>query len=644
MELPNIRIRVNVKENIRRLLAEEDTDGDRRITIEDGGNKRFQLKSVDGIWYEVAGTYRLSILLQLLAEAYISGKKTVEVAIKRLFENQVDNLSRTIRERLWDGLTRTIDAEGLAHILCDSKSGDECLSNIYVPYSDEVALDYFKTLAKERPEMGLNVLRLPEKITEQYVHKIEKAPGLLCLGLKENEREVLRGIPFIVPGGRFNEMYGWDSYFESLGLIEDRRIDLAIGMADNFVYEINNYGKILNANRTYYLTRSQPPFLTSMALAIYEHLPKNKKTTEWLINVFSAAIDEYYTVWTGADRMTETGLSRYHGLGIGMPPETEPDHFDITFMSYAKRAKMDVKEYAKKYHTGEIKEPKLDAYFIHDRAMRESGHDTTYRLTGCAADLNTVDLNSLLYKYELDIAHVIRLYFNDCLKIHDNQSEKYDVWMARAETRKAIMNELLWNKEKGMYFDYNYLTHQMTEYESASTFYPLWSGLATIEQAEMLVKNALPILEAPGGLLASTELSRGEITEDRPQRQWDYPFGWAPHQMIAWEGFQRYGYEPEASRLAYRWLYMMTRDAADYNGIIPEKYDVIARSHKVFAEYGNEGTEFDYITPSGFGWMNASFQVGLTYLTTSHREALEHLFPPEWIFGGMIRFQNIYHY
>ncbi len=104
--------------------------------------------------------------------------------------------------------------------------------------------------------------------------------------------------------------------------------------------------------------------------------------------------------------------------------------------------------------------------------------------------------------------------------------------------------------------------------------------------------------------------------------------------MLAWEGLQRYGFDDDAERLAYRWLYTIARNAADYNGTLPEKYDVVARSHKVFAEYGNVGTEFSYITREGFGWMNASFQVGLGNLPHKRVRELEGLLPPEEIYGA----------
>jgi alpha,alpha-trehalase len=628
-----MRITVKIQTNFHRLLAQEDTDGDRQITIRDSGPKRFLLESISGEKFEVAGTYRLSNLLQELALGRDSAEETVILDMKRIFENPVQRFSRMIRDYFWDGLTRTIDEDGLAKIVSDKKAAPSGNPRIYVPFSDPQAFDYFQQAAKRRTVPGLEVIRLPQNISPEYVRQINNQPGLLSLALRE-ENGNLYGLPFVVPGGRFNEFYGWDSYFEALGLLADKRVDLAKSMVDNFIYEIRHYGKILNANRSYYLTRSQPPFLTSMALTVFEHLPRNAENHQWLAEAFQTAIFEYRTVWMNPDRLTGTGLSRYKGSGSGIPPETEAGHFDAILKPHADRAGLDLQTFTEYYKQGKIKESELNEYFVHDRAVRESGHDTSYRLDNCAANLNTVDLNALLYKYEIDIADTIKGEFKDALFMPGGKTEKSADWYARAEKRKNVMNQLLWNSSRGMFFDYNFVTNKQTGYENATTFYPLWAGLVTPQQAELLLKKALPLFEAPGGIVSGSEASRGVISPQRPQRQWDYPNGWAPHQMLLWQGLINYGYREEARRLAYRWLHMITRNAADYNGTIPEKYDVVNRTHHVFAEYGNVGTEFDYITREGFGWMNASYQVGNLILTQELRNSLEQLIPAEWLFGA----------
>ena len=191
-----------------------------------------------------------------------------------------------------------------------------------------------------------------------------------------------------------------------------------------------------------------------------------------------------------------------------------------------------------------------------------------------------------------------------------------------------------------MFFDFDLIKRTRHKYVSATTFYPLWAWhkddpetqLVTQEQAERLVANALPLLEMAGGVAASTKESRGPLTRFRTARQWDYPNGWAPHQMLIWRGLLNHGFDEIAHRLIYRWLYTITQNAKDYNGTVPEKLDVVNRSHKVFAEYGNVGTNFSYITKEGFGWMNASYQVGLNLLPQDLRAHLERLVPPEWLF------------
>ena len=653
---PRPPVLVSVRENLDRLLAEEDTDDDQKLTVDDTfvkgkgrGDKRFWLIAINGKRYEVVGTYHLSNLLQELKLAEDAGSGVARIDFEKIFESPVQRISRSIRDIYWDGLTRALDADSLCSTLRDAKIPPGPKRYLYVPRTDGKAYKYFRAsdglrceATNEFPAFNVKVERLPAKITPEYVrsldgkHGRDSKHGLLALALERKSGGGYVGVPFVVPGGRFNEMYGWDSYFEALGLLEDNRVDLAKAMVDNFVYQITHYGKILNANRSYYLARSQPPFLTSMALAVYKRLPKSPETKTWLKRVFQAAIKEYYTVWMDDNRLTETVLSRYYGSGIGAPPEVEEGHFDAIYKPYADKHGMDVRTFEEKYKKGDIRIRDLDQFFIHDRCVRESGHDTTYRWEwhgDRCADFVTVDLNSLLYKIEMDISQTIAEEFGGTLKMDQGTIETSSTWFERAKKRKALMTQYLWDEKRGMFFDYDFNKNRKRHvYVSATNFYPLWAGLATKEQAESLVRNALPVLEMPGGVVASTEKSRGPISETRTARQWDYPNGWAPHQMVIWRGLLNYGYDDIAHRLIYRWLYTITRNAVDYNGTIPEKMDVVKRSHEVFAEYGNVGTKFAYITKEGFGWVNASYQVGLKLLPGDLRIRLERLLPPEWLF------------
>ncbi len=626
-------VQVPVEATMEALLRQEDTDGDLRITVEDHGPRRFLVRSTEGATFLVAGTYALSNLLQELALARERGEAVTRLRPQHLFEPPVRRISRLIRVRYWEGLTRRMDAEGLARALEDPKMAGGGPNRLYVPAGDHMAWTYYQTIARQHPELRLEVRRLPENITLEVQQQLNREPGLLALALRQQRDGEVEALPFVVPGGRFNELYGWDSYFEALGLIRDGLVELAKNMVDHFVYEIQYYGKILNANRTYYLTRSQPPLLTSMIRAVFHHLPAGQQDIAWLERAIRAAMTEYFTVWMGPDRLTPTGLSRYFDSGQGMPPETEPGHFDAVLKPYAEQSGMSLAAFYKAVLERELVLPELEEFFLHDRAMRESGHDTSNRLINRCAHLNTVDLNALLFRYEMDFAELIEKYFNGNLQHAPQNAGTSDIWRARAEKRRETMNALMWDEHNGMFFDYDFVRRQPWPFASATTFYPLWAGMVTEKQAERLVEQALPRFEAAGGIVATTAESRGPVTADRPQRQWDYPFGWAPHQMLIWEGLCQYHYPEVASRLAYRWLYMITRNAMDYHGTIPEKYDVVHRTHQVFAEYGNVGTEFAYITREGFGWMNASFQIGQDYLTAAHRRALMQVLPPEWKVG-----------
>lgn len=616
-----------VDETLEALLRAHDADGDRKITVKDGAPRPFKARLSHGGELELSGHYRLSVLLQELKLAEERGQKELKAPAALLEENPVDRTSRLIRELFWPSLTRRVDAESL-RTLGDEKAGPASERWIYVPAADALAKEHFQAAAKQDPALKLRVEVLPKEITAAYVRGLDGRHGLLPLALKEEGGRV-RGVPFVVPGGRFNEMYGWDCYFIALGLLEDGYWDLARSMVDNHVYQVRHYGRVLNANRSYYLTRSQPPLLTSMALAVYERSPKAPADKAWLQKALEAAIAEYDRVWQAPPRyVPEHGLSRYYDDGAGPCPEVDPKEYEAVVGPYARAAGLPIGRYLEEYARGRRREPALDAFFLHDRAVRESGHDTTYRFDLRTADFLTVDLNSLLYKIESDLAAAIELEFGGAFTDASGRRQDAALWRWRAALRWERIERLFWDEEKGLYFDYDMKNGRRSGYVSATTFYPLWAGAADDPKARRVAAAALPELERLGGLAATSESSRGPLSPTRPERQWDYPFGWAPHQMIAWQGLRRHGMDADARRLAYRWLWAIAVNARDYNGTVAEKLDVVKASHEVFAEYGNVGTKFDYITKEGFGWMNASFQVGLKLLTPEQRKALRALTPP----------------
>lgn len=641
---------VPVADNLWRLVAQEDTDGDKKITIHDRTTP-FTIHNQSG---DPARTltnfYQMSVLLQELKRADDRHTKETTMDNFQLDESAVDRTHRFIKDHFWNALTRRIDAAHLDQVVTDSKATAK-YDYIYVPAADEAAVKYFQSIgnsnfAKQRtPELKVVLLPAPEKITGEFVRNLDGAHGLLSLALATNADGTISGVPYVVPGGRFNELYCWDSYFIVLGLLQDHRNDLARGMADNLLYEIQYYGKIPNANRTYYLTRSQPPFLTSIIRAVYDSGTVNKG---WLAAALKIAASEYQNVWLGKDRLVKIGhseLSRYYDSGNGPCPEVEPGHYDEKIQPWRDQVKPEnpdlpltpyrfLNEYlfAGKYADLKAAGMTLDQFFKHDRAVRESGHDTTHRFDDHTADFVTVDLNSLLYKYETDFATLLENEFAGKLHALGNDYGDASFWRQRAAARKQAMLALMWDDQRGFFFDYDFANHRRSTYISATGLCPLWAEMldandpVELERAQRTAAFACEKLEQPAGLSATAKESVASARR-HDARQWDYPYGWAPHQMLAWRGLKNYGLDADAGRLAYRWLYTLVRNAHDYNGVIPEKYNVVTGSHEVFVEYGNVGTKFAYIATEGFGWMNASFEVGMNYLSPAQLADLRALKP-----------------
>ncbi|KAJ8610660.1 hypothetical protein MRB53_038439 [Persea americana] len=376
---------IPVNKTKQELLDSEDTDHNNQITIDDTGPKSVWLgtSTSDGhVKVEVKGTYMVSNLLQELTLAQDSKRDIIELSFARLNENPVSRLSRMIKDSFWHNLTRKIDADNIATVARDPKDWtDDPRPRVYVPHGAPEQYEYYSEIARTRPEIRLDVQWLAPDITPDYIRDLNDKPGLLAVAMDEvvdkDGKKTLHGKPFVVPGGRFNELYGWDSYMIALGLLveHDRaKTELCKSMVENFCFCIKHYGKILNANRSYYLGRSQPPFLTDMTIRVYREISSEPGALDFLRNGMLAAIKEYYNVWMSEPRLDKhTGLSRYRPVGVGVPPETEATHFVHVLQPYADKHRMEYKQFVKAYNNKEILEPALDEYFLHDRAVRESG-------------------------------------------------------------------------------------------------------------------------------------------------------------------------------------------------------------------------------------------------------------------------------
>jgi alpha,alpha-trehalase len=545
--------------------------------------------------------FRRSALTSVLVVA-LSLVVSAQQKLNTPFEAGTSNVLEYIHGS-WTALERsTSDCRSLT----DSKLGGNTSVTLYVPKGMKES----KSVAALKDKCGVVPQQLPMKIQGIGTVPQERIrnPGLLYLPH-----------PYVVPGGRFNEMYGWDSYFIIRGLIADGRREIARGIVENFFFEIDNYGAVLNANRTYYLTRSQPPFLTSMILAVFgEGKDQGKKDLGWLARAYEHAKADYKLWTTGPKFDTETGLSRYFDFGEGPVPEIG-DHADY----YQTVADWLVKHPETKtdYLTRErdrgagsgFRVPRCGkeacaksedvwltpAYYQGDRAMRESGFDISFRFgpfSGSTQEFAPVCLNSLLYKAETDLAQIATLL-----------GKKDDVlgWQKRAELRKGAMAHYEWNPTLGYFVDYNLKTKKQSSVLFASTFYPMWAGLATPEQAKLVMKQ-LSELEQAGGL-AMSDYESG--------LQWDKPYGWAPIQLIAVEGMRRYGYKADADRISRKFLTMVVQNWKK-DGTIREKYNVITRTTDVDLSAGYSENVI------GFGWTNGTFLALLRELPSSDRHAV----------------------
>jgi alpha,alpha-trehalase len=420
---------------------------------------------------------------------------------------------------------------------------------------------------------------------------------------------------YVVPGGRFNEMYGWDSYFIIRGLLRAGRVELARGMVDNFFFEVEHYGAMLNANRTYYLTRSQPPFLSSMFVDVYTAMQQTGHADNpWLEKAYADLVDDYM-MWNIVPHVAgDTGLSRYYDFGEGPPAEgvqdetgfyrkvatyfffhpAQADDYILESLPTVKLPNAGAR-YALQVCDAttamdapaceKASEFKLSPdYYKGDRSMRESGFDVSFRFGPFGAATHhyaAVCLNSLLYKTEKDLEQISRWL---------GHSADAAWWSKKAEERKKLITHYLWGPQQGLFFDYDFLTNQRSSYVYASTFYPLWAGLATPEQAKAVLKN-LSTLEKPGGIAMSTQDTGA---------QWDLPYGWGNIQMLAIEGLRRYGYNADADRISYEFLSMVAENfRRDRN--IHEKYNVVTRSSEAHVQLGYQANVV------GFGWTNAAF-------------------------------------
>ncbi|MCB9027437.1 MAG: alpha,alpha-trehalase TreF [Bdellovibrionaceae bacterium] len=387
---------------------------------------------------------------------------------------------------------------------------------------------------------------------------------------------------YIVPGGRFREIYYWDSYFVQLGLLADNEEQLFKDVVKNFAFLLNTYGRIPNGNRDYYRGRSQPPFF-SLMIALWKDRFGVKSALEFL-----PALQTEHDFWMSDKRVVQVEpnayLNRYWDDFEKPRPEAYKE--DINLALEAKKT---------------LKRP-MEKTFRELRAGAESGWDYSSRWfadSNVFASIQTtslipIDLNALLYHLELQLAEFYTLSKNN------DSANKYKIL---AEKRKNLINKYLWDEASGTYRDYNWKSKSISPQLTIAMIVPLFTNLADYNQAKQIEKVVLNQFLKPGGLVTSLH---------NTGQQWDAPNGWPPHQWMAYAGLKRYGLDKTAEKIKDRWL-MLNKKVFKNTGKMMEKYNVI----DIHLPAGGG----EYPLQDGFGWTNGVFRA----LQTSDN-SLKHLF------------------
>ncbi|WP_202842726.1 alpha,alpha-trehalase TreF [Luteimonas saliphila] len=376
--------------------------------------------------------------------------------------------------------------------------------------------------------------------------------------------------PYIVPGGRYGEIYYWDSYFTMLGLVEGGRHDLVRGMVDNFAALIDRYGHVPNGNRTYYLSRSQPPFFAPMV-----RLLADREGPQALAR-YLPQLEREYAFWMAGADMLAPGAShrRVVRLRDGTllnrywddcdTPRDESHIMDVATAAASTRPAAEV--------------------YRNLRAGAESGWDFSSRWLADGRSLHTIrtvelvppDLNSLVHALETTLSEAYRV---------SGRSERADVLRTRADARAVAIRRVLWDEDLGAFTDLLWREARTTGQPTLATVYPLYFGIADGAQAARVATTLRERLLHRHGL-ATTTVRSGE--------QWDSPNGWAPLQWLAIRGLERYGEREFAAEVAHRWIRRNLQVFRDQRKLV-EKYDVTGEA----AAGGGE-----YPLQDGFGWTN----------------------------------------
>jgi len=392
----------------------------------------------------------------------------------------------------------------------------------------------------------------------------------------QNSLSSLIALPnsYVIPGGRFREIYYWDSYFTMLGLQEAGKTDIMVNMIDNFAFLIDKYGHIPNGNRTYYLSRSQPPFFSLMVGLLAE----SKSDSVYL--KYKHQLEKEYQFWMNGKEKLSKKQPSYQRVVMMKNNSVLNRYWDNLNQPRPESYLEDLKTY---------EDANNDSFIFRNiRAAAESGWDFSSRWFRDNKDLKTihtteiipVDLNCLLYQLEISLMKVFSME-NDFLKSND--------FKQKAENRKKAIIDYCWHNDSGYFYDYDFVAEKQLLKETLAGVFPLFFNLVESNKAIRVLNNLKENFLAEGGLVTTLNTSG---------QQWDYPNGWAPLQWIGYKACKNYGSDSLANEIAVRWTNLNIKVFFE-TGKMLEKYNVINTNV--------EGGGGEYELQDGFGWTNGVF-------------------------------------
>ena len=483
----------------------------------------------------------------------------------------------------------------LSDVLDDNKTFVDCspkesLDHILQQYLEQKDLPHFNLR-----EFVLAHFDLPQEAASDFESDVRQSadqhirklwPVLTRQSEKQNSSLIALPHAFIVPGGRFREIYYWDSYFTMLGLHLHGHVDMIENMVDNFAYLIRLFGHIPNGNRTYYISRSQPPFFALMV-----ELLASSKSDDDIYLKYLPALQEEYDFWqagagenAGADLRTvtlEDGVILNRYFDESRTPRPESYAIDVHFSKKSGQAP--------------------EEFFTNIRAAAESGWDFSTRWFADHKNITTietiniipVDLNALVYKLEKVLAKAYGL---------DGKADESKRFEAKSEARLAAIIKYCWNEKQLFFTDYNWTKKSLVDQLTAAGLVPLFivenNNSFIKSKADHIAGTVTKHLLQPGGL-ATTTIASGQ--------QWDWPNGWAPLQWMAVKGLQKFGKENMARTIAQNWV-SLNEKVFVATGKMMEKYDVVDTT-----KLAGGG---EYESQEGFGWTNGVYLALKNLLST----------------------------